>query len=105
MIAGQRDRLGEGEGMSGRKISPATQNRYLQALGLAAYAADGCHRVQRAQPGHEPLCLAIDDVLGGDRSGLLRSGQLCEALEAAQQPGPQTGLMGAALRRRHGVAV
>ena len=32
MIAEQRDRLGQGEGMSGRKIAPATQNRYLQAL-------------------------------------------------------------------------
>ena len=35
MIAEQRDRLGRGEGMSGRQIAPATQNRYLQVLSHA----------------------------------------------------------------------
>ncbi len=35
MIADHRDRLAKGEGMSGHKIAPATQNRYLQALSHA----------------------------------------------------------------------
>ncbi len=35
LIAEQRDRLAKGEGMSGRKITPATRNRYLQSLSHA----------------------------------------------------------------------
>ena len=77
---------------------PLGVRRRQPLLGLALeFGVPDEHADQRAGLGGH--------VLGGQDGGALFSREICVLFQAPRQHGAQAGLVGAALRRRHGVAI